>query len=392
MNFNLNEEQHLIKDSLRKLLNDHYSFAGRQQAIKDNRGFNRDIWNKLSELGLLAITCPEAQGGLGGNAVDVALICEELGRSLVLEPYLASSVLASSIIQKSSEQWQAKLLPALLEGAAIASLAYLEAQSQDTTRAVAEGDQFILNGKKFMVLAAPQADYFLLTATLSGHATPDTLPDTKPHTSPAQNSSIFIMSKDSPGLTVHPYQLIDGRPAANLTLSNVKIPADNLLIDAKHTPAVMEEIINTAIVGLCAEAVGCMNAVIDRTVTYTKSRKQFGVTLSSFQVIQDRLASMYMQYQQAQPLVYAAAAKMADQSDDKSMTVSAAKAFTDQAGLFIGQNAVQLHGGLGVTEELDVGHYFKRLTAIQQMFGTRIEHLRRYADLSFADINDHVAA
>lgn len=375
MDFSYSEEQQLIQDSISKFIQTDYDFETRNGILKQPQGYSSDNWALFAELGWLAIPFAEEHGGLGGSAADLMIVMEEFGKGLVVEPFVPSVVMGGGLLAKLGNSEQLALLEQVIYGQQQLAFAFAEAKGRFNlhhvqTTAVAEGDGYILNGHKAVVLNS-SADKAIVLARTSGSA------------NDKDGLSLFVVDLNASGVKKLDYQTFDGHSGCELHFDNVQLPATTLLGARDQALPAVQAIINRAILALCAEAVGAMELMLQRTVEYSKTRKQFGVTLSVFQALQHRMAEMFIQQQQAKSIVMMAALKL-DNSDDlteNTKAVSAAKAFVGQAGKLISQEAIQLHGGIGVTEELDVGHFAKRVTVIDQLFGNTDFHTRQFGQL-----------
>ena len=367
------EEQTMLRDSAEKYLRDNYSFDNRQATIKSERGFNAEQWQTFADLGWLAMTFTEESGGFGGGALEIMLLCEQFGKHLVIEPYLESVVLTGGLIEAGGKpDIKEHYLPKLMAGELQGALAYLEEGNvADTThvetRAESVGDGFILNGSKTVVLNGPEADVFLVVARTGGTTVKS-----------QQGMSLFLLEKGTPGLKCKNYKTYDGRSACELQLDNIKVDGSALLGQMGKAYKLALPVFCLALIAVCAEAVGAMDALLSATVDYTKQRKQFGKPISQFQVLRHRMADMYMEIEMTRSLLLAASWKLDNGSPDTQQCLVALKAKVGKAGKFVAHNAIQLHGGIGMTDELNVGHYFKRLAAIGIMFGSRDSYLARY--------------
>jgi len=330
-------------------------------------------------LGMLGATLPESAGGTGGGPVELMVIAEELGRALVIEPFVDTVVVAGGLLQRAGGAAAEALLERIAAGTAVVALAATEAESgyqwaAASTEAVRDGDGWVLTGANAVVVSAPLATHLLITAHISGDA------------AEPGRVALFLTefdAADAPaGVTVHGYRTTDDRRAADLVLQDLRLPADALLTD--DAGASLEQARDEGATAVCAEAVGAMRKVLADTVEYCKQRQQFGQPIGSFQVLQHRMVDMYIEVEQAVSAVYLAVLNLDTEPHIRARAVSAAKATVGRAARFIGQNAVQLHGGMGMTEELAIGHYFKRLTALQYEFGSTDHHRTRYAALTRA--------
>ncbi|OYN82333.1 acyl-CoA dehydrogenase family protein [Mycolicibacterium sphagni] len=370
MDFNLNKEQELLRDGLGKFLATRYDLEKSRTAAKVGSGWQPDIWRSLAdELGILGAAFPESVGGIGGGPVEIMVIAEELGRALVIEPFVDTVVVAGGLLQRADHPAAAALLERIAEGSAIVALAGAEPDGGVSTQAVRDGDEWVLTGDKIVVTAAPLSTHLLITARTSDED---------------QGVSLFLTEFDPaappPGLEVHGYRTIDDRRAADLKLDGLRLPLDALL--AENAVPSLAQARDEGAAAVCAEAVGAMRKVLSDTVEYCKQRQQFGQPIGNFQVLQHRMVDMYMELEQAVAAVYLAVLNLQAEPHTRARAVSAAKATIGRAARFLGQEAVQLHGGMGMTEELAIGHYFKRLTVLQYEFGSTDQHRARYAKLT----------
>lgn len=374
MDFNLTEEQELLSDGLAKFLSVRYDLDKSRAAAKTGIGWQPEIWRGFAtELGILGATLPEDVGGIGGGPIELMIIAEQLGHALVVEPYVDTVVVAGGLLHRAGGPVANALLEKISEGEAVVALAAAEPASADqwqdvSTTAEPDGDGWVLTGRKLMVMGAPLATQLLVTAR-----TPD-----------ANGISLFRTEIDAPGMEVHPYRTIDDRRAADIAFDNVRLAPEALLGEQGQAWPSLSRARDEGAAAICAEAVGCMRKVLADTVEYSKQRQQFGQPIGSFQVLQHRMVDMHMELEQSIAAVYLAILKLDEDEPVRARAVSAAKATIGRAARFIGQQAVQLHGGMGMTEELAIGHYFKRLTAIQYEFGTTDQHIARYAELTQA--------
>ncbi len=377
MNFTFSDEQILIRDMAERFFRDDYGLEARRKHQAMPGGFCRDTWAQYADMGWLALGIPENLGGIGGGAVDMAILVEAMGGGLAVEPFLATVVLGGTLVRDgASPDVRADLLPQLAAGELHLSFACSEAQSRYDlndvrTRARADGGGFVLNGVKTMALHAGTADKIAVTARTAGDERDD------------GGVTVFLIDADAPGVTITDYATVDGLRAGDVTLEGVRVGADAVLGDIDGGLALAETVVDRAAALVSAEAAGLMAALTRDTVAFLKERKQFGRPLGDFQALQHRATEMYMETELTRSLAYMAAVRQ-DGGDREAArrAASQAKAKAGQAGRLIGQEAVQLHGGMGVTDEMPVGHYFKRLTLIDHSFGDRAHHLDRLADMS----------
>jgi len=375
MDFKYSEEQLALQDTLSRFIAKDYGFEQRRALAGSEAGFSRGHWRRFADLGILALPFPEEFGGMNGNAVDTLLVMEMLGRGLVLEPYLATVVLSGGLIRDAGSQAQKEaLLPAIAAGELLLALAHHEPGGRYETRHVAtaarrDGDGYRVDGAKAVVIAGPSADKIIVSARTSGE------------TRDEQGISLFLVDAETAGVRLRGYPTQDGGRAAEIALDNVRLPAAALIgAEGGALPAI-ERALDYAIAALCAEAVGIMTAVNETTLDYLKTRKQFGQPIGRFQVLQHRMVDMVIATEQARSMATLAAVRV-DSADAalRRRSVSAAKAHIGQQARSVGQQAVQLHGGMGVVDELALAHYFKRLTMINATFGDADHHLGLFGD------------
>jgi alkylation response protein AidB-like acyl-CoA dehydrogenase len=342
--------------------------------VNDPLGFSPSVWKQFAELGWLALPIAEDFGGLGGGAIEIGILMEAFGRGLVSEPFLSSVVLGAGLIQRcGSRAQQQALLPRIADGSMRVAFAHSERQSRfDLAKvsavAAKSADGWILTGNKIAVLDGHAADIIIVSARLIERDQPGRL-------------ALFLVPAEAPGLVLTDHPRLGGGRACNLSFSNLLISNDALLGEASDALPAIEDVVDQAIAALCAESVGIMQTLLDMTLDYTKIRKQFGRPLSANQVIRHRLADMAMQCDEARSMALRAALKMDATPLERSRAASGAKAKIGRAARFVGEQAIQLHGGMGVTEELEVGAYFKRLVAFDTLFGGSAHHYRRHSEL-----------
>ncbi|MGI9222376.1 MAG: acyl-CoA dehydrogenase family protein, partial [Woeseiaceae bacterium] len=367
MDFSLNEFQSMLSDSVDKFVGNEYSFEKRQENAASDLCYGMDTWQTFCELGWTALPFAEEDGGLGGGPIETMLLMQQFGRGLVVEPYLANIVLAGGLLRRLADatQKEHRLLP-LIEGQMQAAVAVAEPQnrydfSDVETTASRDGDDWVLNGKKSVVLNGGNADFLIIPADSGG-------------------LSLFMVAADKPGLVIQKYRTVDGSSAADVTLNDVRVGQDAILGEAGKATAALQAVIDEAILAISAEAVGIMQALTDKTVEYCKNRVQFGVPIGSFQALQHRMVDMLTASEQSYSLLLWATMANADDTEEAKQAIHAIKYQIGTAGKLVGQEAVQLHGGMGMSWEFDVGHYFKRLTVIAQILGNTDWHLDRLAE------------
>ncbi|MGA0597951.1 acyl-CoA dehydrogenase family protein [Enterovirga sp. CN4-39] len=375
MDFDLTEEQSLLKDSVDRLIADRYDFESRKGFIAGPDGYSRDNWRQFAELGLLAVPFAEEHGGIGGGSVETMIVMEAFGRGIVVEPYLSTVVLGGGLLRHAgSDAQKAELLPQVAAGELTLAFAQVERASRYdlfdvSTTAKKDGDGWVLNGEKGVVLHGDSADKLLVTARTGG--------DRRDRS----GIGLFLVDAKAPGISRRGYPTQDGMRAAEITLDNVRVGPEGVLGDPSGALPVVERVVDEAIAALCAEAVGVMDRMRELTVDYMKTRKQFGMPIGSFQVLQHRAADMVVMIEQARSMAFfATMMSAADDPAERGHAVSAAKVQIGRSGRFVGQQAIQLHGGVGMTQEYSVGHYFKRMTMIDTAFGDADHHLSRVAE------------
>ena len=373
MNFSLNEEQMMLQDSIEKFIDNDYDFETRQKIAASKAGFSPDVWRTFAELGWTAVPFSEDDGGFDGGAIELMVMMQLFGRSLVVEPYLANIVLAGGILGRTaSPEQKEKWLHPIIAGELQATLAFVEPQSRYdianiATTAAADGDAWTLNGNKGFVLNGGNAELFIVPARSGGAQTDQ------------DGITLFAVPADSDGVTCNAYATVDGQQAAEVTFENVFVDAGAVLGEVGGGYAALDAVIDEATLAVCAEAVGIMQILREKTLEYSKSRIQFGVPIGSFQALQHRMVDMLTDCEQSISLLLWATMVNASDSADAKQAISAIKYQIGTAGQKVGQEAVQIHGGMGVSWELDIAHYFKRLTAIGQMFGNADWHLDKLA-------------
>ncbi|MXQ78430.1 pimeloyl-CoA dehydrogenase small subunit [Rhodococcus rhodochrous] len=380
MDFGLSKEQELLRDSVTKFLAGRYDLAQSRKVATTGEGWQPEVWRAFAEeLGILGATLPEEVGGMGGGPVELMVVSEALGHALVIEPYVDTGVLGGGLLDRAGVDRARSVLEAIAAGEAVTALAAIEPTSgyvfhDVSTTARREGDEWVVDGEKTVVTSAPLATHLLVTARTSGERT-----DT-------DGISLFLVDFDPAnppaGVEIHSYRTIDDRRASDIVFSGLRLPADSLLGEEGGAWPSVSRGIDEATAAVSSEAVGLMRKVLADTVEYAKQRQQFGQPIGSFQALQHRMVDMYMEVEQAVSAAYLAVLHLDSDDATRARAVSAAKATISRAARFVGQNAVQLHGGMGMTEELAVGHYFKRLTAIEYEFGTAEQHVARYAQLT----------
>jgi pimeloyl-CoA dehydrogenase small subunit len=376
MDFSFTEEQTLLRNSVSKFLAGNYDFETFKKVSRSDAGWSPANWKTFAELGLMAAPLPEAYGGLGGGPVDTMIVMEEFGKALVVEPFAQTVVVGGGFVNHGGndaqkEEWLARIAG----GETLMAFAFAERQSRFNladilTSAKKQGSAYVLNGQKTVVLAGPMADTLIVTARTAGGQRDE------------KGISVFLVDKKSKGIVTRDYPTVDGLRASEITFENVEIPAANLIgADGDGLPLI-EQVTDEAIAAHCAEACGAMKVLLDATTEYSKTRKQFGVPIGKFQALQHRMVDMFMAYEQSQSMTLMVTLRLSGNAKERKKAASAAKVQIGKSGRFIGQSAVQIHGGMGMTDELNVGHYFKRVTMLDTLYGNVDHHLKRYAALS----------
>ncbi len=369
----LNEEQRLLKDSVDRFIGDNYTFEQRRAWTESPEGTPETNWTAFAEMGWLGLPLPEAHGGFGGSLSDVAVLMEGFGRGLVVDPYIPTVLFGAGLLAVAgTAEQQAELLPSVAEGKLKLAVAHVERQARFNladvkTEAATTPDGFCLNGQKSVVFGAPQADMLLVSARAGGNQTNEA------------GISLFLVPNDTPGLTLRPYRTQDAHLAADIALQNVEVPSTNLIGKDGVAFAAIEQVAQRTIIALCAEATGAMEALNELTFGYLKTRTQFGTPIGSFQSLQHHASDMLMAHKITRAMIHRMAREAEASDTTLARCATALKVQTGKAGKLVGQNAIQLHGGIGMTDEYAAGHYFKRLTMIDMMFGNAEHHLSRFA-------------
>lgn len=375
MDFNFTEEQSMLRDTIASFLQDKYDFDTRRKIVSSDSGWRADYWKAFAEeLGILGAPFSEELGGLGGGAVDNMIVMEEFGKALVIEPYLGTVVIGGGFLKHSGHADAASVIEGIIGGTTTIAFAYGEPQARYTwrdlkTTAKKDGAGWVLNGHKAVVIGAPFATHLIVTARTGG-AQRD-----------AGGVGVFLVDKSLPGIVTRDYPTVDGNRASEVYFENVSVPAEALL--AEDGLALVDKVIDEATAAVGAEAVGVLRKLHEGTLDYAKQRKQFGTAIANFQVLQHRMVDMFIELEQSVSMTYMATIKLEEDAAERAKAVSAMKVRIGRACKFVGQNAIQVHGGMGMTDELAIGHYFKRATMIEGLFGSVDHHLKRYEALSF---------
>ncbi len=375
MDFDLSEEQRLLKESVDGLLTNSYDFEQRRKYMKEKGGWSKAVWSKLAEQGLLGLPFAEEDGGFGGGGVETMIVMEALGRALVLEPYLATVVIGGGFLRHgASAEQRAAHVPGIVDGSKTFAFAQLEKNSRYdlhdvATSAKKKGGAYVIDGEKFVVLNGENADTLIVTARTRGERRD------------RSGVGVFLVPSNAKGVTRKSYPTQDGLHAADISFTGVEVGADAAIGDPENALALIERVVDDARVALCAEAVGLMDESLKTTVEYIKTRKQFGVAIGTFQSLQHRASDMFVALEQARSMsMFATMAIDFDDPKERAKAVAAAKVQIGKSGKFVGQQSIQLHGGIGMTQEAKIGHYFKRLTMIENTFGDTDYQLRRVTE------------
>ena len=375
MNFELSEEQKMIQQSVERFVQENYDLSNRIKISSEDPGFSKEYWSSMAELGWLGLAFSEEDGGFGGNQIDTLVLMEQFGKGLVVEPFLANVVLGGGSIKRgASQEIKDSIIPSLIDGSLQITLAYAEEQSRFdiediATAAREENDGFIINGKKSMVLNAESADKIVVVARTSGSQVDE------------EGISLFVVDADAEGIERENFPTVDGLRASEIIFKDVKVTSTSLIGEKDKGFSILQAVVNDAILALAAEAVGAMEVLYKDTVEYTQQREQFDHPLSDFQVLQHRMVDMFMEYEQCKSLLFRATMETVQDPSRSQRTVHALKHLIGKSGIFVGESAVQLHGGMGVTEELRIGHFFKRLLVIDSQFGNADFHLDKFTNL-----------
>jgi pimeloyl-CoA dehydrogenase small subunit len=375
MDFDLSEEQRLLKESVDGLLGSSYDFDQRKKYMAEKGGWSKTVWNKLAEQGLLGLPFSEEDGGFGAGAVETMIVMEALGKALMLEPYLPTVVIGGGFVRRGgSAEQKAAHIPSVIDGSKTFAFAQLEKNSRYdladvSSSAKKKGSGWVIDGEKFVVLNGEAADTLIVTARTKGGQR-----DTS-------GIGVFLVPGNAKGVARKGYPTQDGLHAADITFTGVAVGADAAIGDPENASPLIERVVDDARTAMCAEAVGIMDESLKTTVEYLKTRTQFGVPIGSFQSLQHRAADMFVALEQARSMsMFATMAAEFDDPKERATAVAAAKVQIGKSGKFIGQQSIQLHGGIGMTMEAKIGHYFKRLTMIENTFGDTDYHLRRVTD------------
>ena len=376
MDFNFTSEQDQLRDTVAKLVSQKYDFDTRRKVAKSELGWRPEMWSQFAELGLLGASFTEAEGGFGSGPIEAMIISEEFGKGLVIEPYLQTVVIGGNFFRHGGTHAQKEEhIAGIIGGETRFAFAYSEPKSRFdindvSTTAKKDGAGYTLNGHKAVVLGAPFATHLIVTARTSGGQRD------------ANGVTVFLVAKNARGVTTRDYPTVDGLRASEVYFENVAVGADAVIGQVDGGLPLVEKVVDNAIAALCAEAVGCFKVLNEATISYAKQRKQFGQPIATFQVLQHRMVDMFMAAEQASSMTYMVTLKLDEADKARKLAASVAKVQVGKAGKLVSQDAVQIHGGMGMTDELNVGHFFKRVTMIESQFGNTDWHLRRFTELS----------
>jgi hypothetical protein len=368
VNLNYSDEQNMLREQVLKFCETNYDFTDREKILDSEVGYSTENWKEFAELGWLAVPFSEDNGGYNFGPIELTVLFEEFGKSLVVEPYLSSVVMSGTILENSSYPAKQALLESIISGDHQISVAYAEANIgynflDCVTSLDAQGDNLVLNGSKTIVLNAANSNQFIVLAMHDG----------KP--------ALVLVESDTSGLELQSFRTLDGQTCGELTFENVVLNSDALIASGDEATLLFNQMIDVSILCISAEAVGAMTSAYQKTVQYTKEREQFSQPISNFQVLQHRMVDMFVETEITKSLLIKATLQLDSDDEEASKTISALKVQVGKAGKYIGQQAVQLHGGMGVSNEMSIGHYLKRFTVIDSMFGNTQHHINKYSSL-----------
>ena len=378
MNFDYTEEQQMVRDSIARFVQDDYDWDTRRAIVDGAEGMSRDNWQTFAELGWLSIPFAEADGGFGGSVIDLSVVMEELGKGLVVEPFFPTVVLFGGLVSRAGDEAQrTSILESVIGGETLGAFAYVERQSRYAlndcqTSATSSGDGYTLNGEKVVVFNGENADKLVVLARTSGEQFD------------AHGLSLFLVDANAQGVSKVLYPMMDAQRVANITFDNVQLGADALLGDAGSALEVVNEVIRDALLALASEAVGIMATLNAKTLEYTKTREQFGVAIGSFQALQHRMVDTMMAFEQSKSLLFKALCEYEIDPASADTTIHALKVLIDRNSKLVYGEAIQMHGGMGITDELDIGHYAKRLMMINATLGDGSFHRSKFIEQTYA--------
>ncbi len=363
MNLDYNDEQNMLREQIQKFCESEYDFYKREEIVKSSNDFDENVWNLFAEQGWLSMPFSEQSGGLGFGPIELSILFEEFGKALVIEPYLSTVVLSGTLLDKSTFSEKNDLIEKICAGSIHISLAYAEVDNgyDYLNPSTTLDSKFVLNGTKTLVLNGSNAEKIIVTCTND-----DTL-------------NIVVLDANTPGVSINSFSTVDGQSCSEISFENVKLDKSNIIATGDDAENLLKETINLATLCICAEAVGCMESCYHKTLEYTKGREQFGQPISGFQVLQHRMVDMFIESELAKSLLIKAMLEVNNRSDEMYKHVSALKSYVGKSGKLSAKEAVQLHGGMGVSEEMMIGHYLKKMISIDALFGNADYHLKTFS-------------
>ena len=363
MNLDYNDEQNMLREQIQKFCESEYDFYKREEIVKSSNDFDENVWNLFAEQGWLSMPFSEQSGGLGFGPIELSILFEEFGKALVIEPYLSTVVLSGTLLDKSTFSEKNDLIEKICTGSIHISLAYAEVDNgyDYLNPSTTLDSKFVLNGTKTLVLNGSNAEKIIVTCTND-----DTL-------------NIVVLDANTPGVSINSFSTVDGQSCSEISFENVKLDKSNIIATGNDAENLLKETINLATLCICAEAVGCMESCYHKTLEYTKGREQFGQPISGFQVLQHRMVDMFIESELAKSLLIKAMLEVNNRSDEMYKHVSALNSYVGKSGKLSAKEAVQLHGGMGVSEEMMIGHYLKKMISIDALFGNADYHLKTFS-------------
>ena len=363
MNLDYNDEQNMLREQIQKFCESEYDFYKREEIVKSSNDFDENVWNLFAEQGWLSMPFSEQSGGLGFGPIELSILFEEFGKALVIEPYLSTVVLSGTLLDKSTFSEKNNLIEKICTGSIHISLAYAEVdKGYDYLNPTTTLDsKFILNGTKTLVLNGSNAEKIITTCNND------------------ETLNIVILDANTSGVSINSFSTVDGQSCSEISFENVKLNKSNIVASGNDAKNLLKETINLATLCICAEAVGCMESCYHKTLEYTKGREQFGQPISGFQVLQHRMVDMFIESELAKSLLIKAMLEVNNRSDEMYKHVSALKSYVGKSGKLSAKEAVQLHGGMGVSEEMMIGHYLKKMISVDALFGNADYHLKTFS-------------
>ena len=363
MNLDYNDEQNMLREQIQKFCESEYDFYKREEIVKSSNDFDENVWNLFAEQGWLSMPFSEQSGGLGFGPIELSILFEEFGKALVIEPYLSTVVLSGTLLDKSTFSEKNDLIEKICTGSIHISLAYAEVDNgyDYLNPSTTLDSKFVLNGTKTLVLNGSNAEKIIVTCSND-----DSL-------------NIVVLDANTPGVSINSFSTVDGQSCSEISFENVKLDKSNIIASGNDAENLLKETINLATLCICAEAVGCMESCYHKTLEYTKGREQFGQPISGFQVLQHRMVDMFIESELAKSLLIKAMLEVNNRSDEMYKHVSALKSYVGKSGKLSAKEAVQLHGGMGVSEEMMIGHYLKKMISIDALFGNADYHLKTFS-------------